>query len=381
MKIKEKHKLRQPTGLHIVGCSTTFVYEYVDQEEIDAEKRMVPCLCFYPAKGMGAGRIKGYVNESIHPGTGGIETNSYLEAPIADGKFPLLLYSHGFSLFNEANTVQCEELASQGYIVLCIGHQGGGSYELANGDIMRLDMEKMMKDFQEDAKGMELFIGYSAWLTGEGKTASFEEHRDYYARMIEGQPGFTAHSEVWMKDNLEALDRFLKEAEREGTFFDSRVDKERIGAFGMSYGGSTALSLTRVSDLVKAGANLDGFYYDPDWQKPLTKPVLMMENDEGNFLTFPFMNAEGDAYLATFNDSTHANFADYNEILAENYIAKGVIDGKEVERAMLGKIDPDEMESILNALLVDFFDKYLKDAAARIIDADHVHEEVRWARK
>lgn len=38
--------------------------------------------------------------------------------------------------------------------------------------------------------------------------------------------------------------------------------------------------------------------------------------------------------------STHGNFADYSEIMAENYVAKAVVGDEEVEQAMLGEIDP-----------------------------------------
>ncbi|SCW77621.1 Platelet-activating factor acetylhydrolase, isoform II [Paenibacillus tianmuensis] len=146
MKIKEKHKLRKPSGPFLVGY-TSFSYEY-NLDEKDDKKRVIPCLCFYPAKDIGEGKRKKYVSESILPGTSGIETNSYISAPICDGKHPLLLFSHGLTLFCEANTVQFEELASHGYMVLSIGHPGGGSYELPNGEILMLDKEKLMKDFQ-----------------------------------------------------------------------------------------------------------------------------------------------------------------------------------------------------------------------------------------
>jgi len=36
----------------------------------------------------------------------------------------------------------------------------------------------------------------------------------------------------------------------------------------------------------------------------------------------------------------HGNFADYSEIMAENYVSKYVVGDEEVEQAMLGEIDP-----------------------------------------
>ena len=84
MKIKEKHKLRKPSGSNLVG-SKHFSYEY-DSIETDGKSRVIPCLCFYPAKDIGERKLKAYVNESIIPGTNGIETNSYINAPIYDSK-------------------------------------------------------------------------------------------------------------------------------------------------------------------------------------------------------------------------------------------------------------------------------------------------------
>lgn len=242
-----------------------------------------------------------------------------------------------------------------------------------------------MKDYQEEAtKGMGMFPQYIAWLNGDGKDASIKEHRNYYKRLIDGQPKMTAHSEIWIKDSLVALDMFLNEAEQESAMLYNHVDKENIGAFGMSFGGATALSLTHVSDLIKASAYLDGFFYSSMWQKPIKKPILLMQNDSalaGYFLTFPFLNAESDAYLVTIKNTTHGNFADYSEIMAENLVSKGVVGDEEVEQAMLGEIDPTKMESIMNTLLLDFFNTYLKGKDSQVIDTDDLPDDVILLRK
>ncbi|WP_312118228.1 alpha/beta hydrolase [Brevibacillus reuszeri] len=380
MKIKEKHKLRKPSGPYLVGC-THFSYEY-DSNETGEKSRVIPCLCFYPAKGNGEGKLKPYVNESIIPGANGIETNSYVNAPICDGKHPLLLFSHGFNLFCEANTVQFEELASHGYMVLSIGHQGSGSYELSSGELLVPDNEKQIKELQAEAvNAIELFASYFAWLSGDGKGASMEEHRDSYKRLIDVQPRLTTHSEVWIKDSLVALDMFLHDVEQENAHLYNHVNKESIGAFGMSFGGSTALSLTHASDLIKASVNLDGFFYSTIWQKPIKKPSLMVQNGAGLFLTYPFLNAENDAYLVSVKNSTHANFTDYSEILAENFVSKGVVGDKEVEQEILGEIDPIEMERIMNVLLLDFFNKYLKGKDSHVLDSDELPDDVLLLRK
>ena len=382
MKIKKKHKLRKTSGPHIVGC-TNFYYE-CNPDVKDDEKRVIPCMCFYPAKGIGEGKPKKYASESILPGAGGIKTNSYIKAPVCDGKHPLLLFNHGYSLFCEANTVQCEELASHGYIVLSIGHQGEGSYELPNGEILTVDAE-MTGDFSADNKKLiEIIPEYIAWLSRKGKDASIGEHREYYKIIIDSLPRMTAHLEFWIEDSLAALEMFLKEAKRKNTRFFNHVNKGNIGAFGMSYGGAAALSLTQVSDLVKASANLDGFFFSSMWQKPIKKPIMVMNNDSPlgrNHLKFPFLNSENDAYMVTVKNSTHGNFADYNEFLAENFVSKATLGDEDVEQAMLGKIDPGKMEDIINTLLLDFFNKYLKGKDSQVIDTANQPDDVILFRK
>jgi hypothetical protein len=62
--------------------------------------------------------------------------------------------------------------------------------------------------------------------------------------------------------------------------------------------------------------------------------------------------------------------------LAENFVSRAVIGEKEVELAMLGEIDPNKMESIMNMLLLDFFNKYLKGKDCHILDMDNVPDDV-----
>jgi predicted dienelactone hydrolase len=287
------------------------------------------------------------------------------------------------TLAHELHTVQCEELASHGYIVVSIGHPGGGSYELPSGEIILFDMQKAKEEAEANSVAIEVFNQFAAWLGGAGKTAAPDEHHPHYQSVIDSQPEVIMRANIWIKDSLAAIDWILDQVEQPGTLLHDRVDTDKIGAFGMSFGGSTAMSISLLSDAIKAAANLDGFFYSTLWQQPLSKPILLMNNDSsfGGFLRFPYLNAQGDAYLATVSETTHGSFIDYTEILAENEISKRDVDGEEVELPLLGSIDPDRMEIIMNTFLLDFFDKYLKGEASRVIDTENVPEEVELLRK
>jgi dienelactone hydrolase len=53
-----------------------------------------------------------------------VERNSYRDAPVASGRFPVVLYSHGTLQQRFTNDTMAENLASQGYIVLAPEHTG-----------------------------------------------------------------------------------------------------------------------------------------------------------------------------------------------------------------------------------------------------------------
>ncbi len=381
MKIKAQHKLRQPTGASVVGTAyDSFAYT---PSEPDASPRTIPVLTFYPATSTGAGELRKYIHESILPGAAGIETNSYLGAPMLEGKHPLLLFSHGLSLSLEVHTVQCEELASHGYIVVSIGHPGGGSYELPNGDLMLYDAAKEAEKAAQDNTSMQIFAKFSNWMSLNGKTATPDEHSEQLKIVIDNAVDTMQSADLWIRDSLAAIDWILAQAAQPGTLLYDRVDADKIGAFGMSFGGCTAMSLTYASDVVKAAANLDGLFYSTFWQQPLSKPTLLVNNDSGmgGFLRHPFLIAEGDTYLALVSDATHGNFIDFTDILAENNITKIEIDGVEMEFPTLGSIDPDRVEIIMNTFLLDFFNKYLKGEESKLIDTDNVPAEVLLLRK
>jgi len=149
-------------------------------------------------------------------------------------------------------------------------------------------------------------------------------------------------------------------------------------------GGSTALCLAHLSDLIKASADLDGFFFSPMWREPIQKPIMLIQNDTtvaGHLLKLPFLHAINEAYLVTVKNSTHGNFTDYNEIMADNVIVMGKVGVNVVELPLLGDIDPVRIEGIVNILLVDFFHKYLNGRNPQVIDSDILSDDAILIRK
>ncbi|KST68648.1 alpha/beta hydrolase [Mastigocoleus testarum] len=127
--IKISPSLPKPSGNYSVG-TTSYHFTDTQREEIYTEdsndKRELMVRVWYPSKKVSAGKRASYVNESSTGENpfGIIATNSIINAPVAqtESGYPVLLFSHGFASLPEFNTINAEELASQGYVVVSMNH-------------------------------------------------------------------------------------------------------------------------------------------------------------------------------------------------------------------------------------------------------------------
>ena len=76
-----------------------------------------------------------------------------------------------------------------------------------------------------------------------------------------------------------ALDE-LARVDTSDTFFSGRLDLEKIGAFGWSFGGATAAELARVDSRCKASAAMHGRFWKTNLlNQPLVTPFLLFRAD------------------------------------------------------------------------------------------------------
>ncbi|WP_234572449.1 alpha/beta hydrolase family protein [Rhodohalobacter sp. 614A] len=80
------------------------------------------------------------------------ETNSYPNAEIADGKFPLILYLAGFNGMGFENNISLENLAQHGYIVVSIWSVGRYPGDMTND---KLDMLEQVYDAEFAVKALQ----------------------------------------------------------------------------------------------------------------------------------------------------------------------------------------------------------------------------------
>lgn len=265
----------------------------------------------------------------------------------ADGKCPLVLFSHGAFGFEKSNYSSYAELVSNGYIVASISH----TYHAF---------------FTKEADGTTKIVNtgfiQEAIDATNGVYATEEEYKLVKKWM-----------EVRMGDAYFVLDTIEKSvAEGKDEFFQ-KIDLEHIGAYGHSMGGATAVELGRTREEIDAVVVLDGTFlgmytgvengaytFRTDvYEKPLLNMMAVDHydnnvkdsmNDGHIYVNIYTVEHAKIAKTAIVEGTGHMNFTDlpvFSPTLAD----------------MLGTGDRDAREAIeiTNNCVREWFDCYLKN--------------------
>ena len=202
--------------------------------------RRVAVRIWYPAEPVAAAEPALYIFDleefrSVHWIQGGLtlRTNAVLEAALAraEAPFPVLLYSAGGGYPRFIGSALGEEMASHGYVVVAVGHDG-------------------FNHAQRAADGAELDDGSlrRPELTGDLRVDILADS-EYYD---------TVHFPQWLADCRFALGRLTEMNRAESGFLAGKMQLEQVGAYGWSFGGATAIQLLASEPRVIAAVNFDG---------------------------------------------------------------------------------------------------------------------------
>lgn len=276
-----------------------------------------------------------------------VPSNSYLDAPVLETKtkFPVVVFSHGYTPgFLAQNTAQMEELASHGYVVFSVGH----FYE----SIVNILPDNRVILYDKARRG-RIFAGSttSAQLYAEYSRAKTKAEKRRIAKQIQTDASLTKESlKIWTDDMIYALDE-IERLNGEKSIFKNKLDLEKIGIMGMSFGGATAGQLCLKDDRCRAGISLDGFQFGDTIAEPLTKPFMFLQAESGadGANRDIYEDAKADAYFLVIGGAKHQNFTDFS-----------IFASFDKNKSSLGKIDGMKMEKIMNGYVLAFFDKYLR---------------------
>lgn len=263
-----------------------------------------------------------------------------------DEKCPLILFSHGAFGFEKSNYSAYTELASNGYVVCSISHTYHAFYtEEADGTIKIVNMG-FMQEALDATNGLydnrELYELEQKWM------------------------------DVRLADADFVLDTIIENCGRGDDEFFDMIDLEHIGMFGHSMGGATSVEMARKREEIDAVVVLDGTFIGS---------FMGYENGELIFndeeINTPILNLRSEAQNENF---TMGNEYINNYVLARTEIAKDtVIEGSEhmnftdlpmfspLLADMLGTGERDSREciEIVNSLVKEWFDCYVKEEGQR----------------
>jgi len=259
-----------------------------------------------------------------------IKGNSYFKAePIRDKKFPIIIFSHGLGGTKTQNSINIEELVSNGYIVVAPDHtydasmtifDDGSTYEFKSG----LPVSQLKNNLVTEKVFWETRLPQIKTRAGDIK---------------------------FIIDKLQTM--------KENKLYSS-IDFNKIGVFGHSFGGATSVVSSWNDSRISACLNLDG------WFEPIINDIINNglkipfcyigqenwgENSKNYQKVYDFFeNCQSDTYFIKIKETKHFDYADLPYITKVGKIFK--LSGKNVDKDFTIEI---------NKVILGFFNEYLKN--------------------
>lgn len=273
--------------------------------------------------------------------------------PEEDGKYPLILFDHGGTGVIESNTSTCKELASNGYIVVSIGHPYNSMYiRNTSGKITIADQQYLMDVTMNNGAD-----------TPEGEEKVYHLTQEWMA--------------LRRADDNFVLNTILEKAAQKEDIF-SMVDPDKIGMFGHSMGGAASVEMGRVREDIDAVICLEGTMFgeydgfengfETYRDEPYTVPVLDVYSrviydaasalENVTYVNFDLAERASDYRFEIIEGAGHMNFTDLP--LISPFLAKALGGTGNENYVGVGTVNPLECTETLNAIILEYFDAYLK---------------------
>lgn len=291
-----------------------------------------------------------------------IKTNTYSNPEVAKGKFPVLIFSHGHYSKAFGYYALIEEIVSQGYIVLNINHtyESTGSI-FPNGDL------KLYNNTYERLNNNQKMAEMAWNATQEFKRA--QSTKEEFKAIHDLLEDYIAAESIkrWSKDISSVIDHL--ENEESFSFLKNHINNSNIGVFGHSHGGAAAGQVLLEDKRVKAAINMDGTQWGNMVNSTLDKPFAYISSEwpeeQPDFNKHAFRNkSDADFYTIEIENSGHSNFMDIPLMVNFSVINES------------GNIAPFRAYEIINSLIINFFDKYLKDKPINMFASENKIREI-----
>lgn len=261
---------RDPSGPHAVGTHYLYI-EDPDREDpfTDApdDKRIIRAQLFYPTDVTtgpygplcsdveASALFTGLAPESVRFFHRRVETRSRFDVPLSDEeeRWPVLFYSHGITGWSNENQELLEEFASHGWLVVALSHTySTRALPMPDGSVALLS-----HDVPEPPP--------------EGETTEYRlQYREALHRLT---------MDTWAPDLRLAMDEMDSiDIGKRCEFLTGRLDLDRMGVLGYSFGGSNAFEVCSRDARCKAAVNLDGGPHG-EAPSPIDVPLMLFRDE------------------------------------------------------------------------------------------------------
>lgn len=298
-----------------------------------------------------------------------VKTNSYEDAPLREQpeRFPVIFYSHGYTLYLSQNTVLMEDLASHGYVVFAVQHSyDSAPTPFADGSVAPLD-----PGLAADAAHPQSAADREA-TSGHTIDARLLGALDAGSEAVRHQDRIAFRSPLtWVADRIFVHDQ-LQRAEVPPAIVSiaAASDLDHVGEMGMSFGGATAAAVCMVDKRCVAAANLDGrdaANLALDRQIPV--PLLMLHSDMRAFTAK--VDGVSSRNLRSFNELSYEPFAtagQRTDIVRVSMLGARHLGLSDLplfvrwplRNRLFGSAPTDALLGIQTSFVRGFFDRYLR---------------------
>ena len=146
--------------------------------------------------------------------------------------------------------------------------------------------------------------------------------------------------------------------------FKGRIDTEKIGVLGWSFGGASSGEACIKDKRIKAGINIDGSPHGSIVDENITQPFLFLRNGERAVAKYFVNQVTNERYVVQIKGTSHFNFADM------------ALFNIPVVNKILGTADGLEAINLTSRYVLEFFNKYLKGYESKLFTKNSFNDEL-----
>lgn len=356
--MKEKY-IPHPTGKYACGIKRLYLKDTSRKETLGEHPeayRNIPIKIYYPilkesikshkkASGFTTGEIAA-IKKFYHVDLSKKDnTQDYYEGiDIVEGRFPLIIFNHGYNGYRDQNNILLIELVSHGYIVISITHaheamstdSEDGSYYFIDKSLTKINSKMYGGSFLS-------FVRYTIEILKLMRMKGTDiDLYNQFKKTNDNLPFMQERILEWEKDTLYTVNEL-----KSFPIYSSIDTSKGIGVTGHSFGGAVAYSLCQhYPDIFTCGINIDGALFGNYEDLIMKRPFVQISCESNvNVETRPFIDSHAPVYGIVFRKMKHAGFTDLK------FVAPAFL---------TGKLSPKDMHVNLVKAHIGFFTRYLK---------------------